>query len=346
MLGASSAAVLVPGTLAVTGVTTTNGITNTGGIETDTLNTKGVATLNDAKVGTLAVTGATTLTDAKVGGTLAVTGATTLTGALSADGGITTSQFSSNSSDISTDSATFISNGGGMALIGASAGGTHLNALVMSSTGPAELWGDLVISQSPDAAFTNGGNLQVQKNASVGGTLAVTGATTLTGALAANGGITTTTLVASGNTSVGGALAVTGATTLTGALAANGGITTTTLNTSGDASIGGNLDMTNGQIRNLANGTAPGDAVNFDQLETTRKDLSAGIASAAAMANIPLVEAGKSFAVGLGVGGHDGQSAYALGGSYRMNSTTVIRGSVAGGNRGKSTVGAGLSFSF
>jgi hypothetical protein len=216
----------------------------------------------------------------------------------------------------------------------------------MSSTGPAELWGDLVISQSPDAGFIGGGNLQVQKNASVGGTLAVTGATTLTGALAANGGITTTTLVASGNTSVGGALAVTGATTLTGALAANGGITTTTLNTSGDASIGGNLDMTNGQIRNLANGTAPGDAVNFGQLETTRKDLSAGIASAAAMANIPLVEAGKSFAVGVGVGSHDGHSAYAVGGSYRMNSTTVIRGSVAGGSRGKSTVGAGLSISF
>jgi hypothetical protein len=156
----------------------------------------------------------------------------------------------------------------------------------------------------------------------------------LTGALKANGGITTTTLAATGNTSIGGALAVTGATTMTGALTANGGITTTTLNTSGDASIGGNLDMTNGQIRNLANGTAPGDAVNFGQLETTRKDLSAGIASAAAMANIPLVEAGKSFAVGVGVG------------SYRMNSTTVIRGSVAGGSRGKSTVGAGLSISF
>jgi hypothetical protein len=261
----------------------------------------------------LAVTGATTLTDAKVG-TLAVTGATTLTGALSADGGITTSQFSSNSSDISTDSYSIISNSGGMAVIGAvgtSAGGPHINALGMSSTGPAELWGDLVVSQSPDTGFTNGGNLQVQKNASVGGTLAVTGATTLTGALAANGGVTTTTL-----------------------------------STSGNASVGGDLDMTNGQIRNVANGTAPGDAVNFGQLENTRKSLAGGIAAVSAMANIPMVDNGKTFAIGVGVGSHDGQSAIAMGASYRVNANTLVRGSIAGGSKVKSTMGAGLSFSY
>ena len=176
--------------------------------------------------------------------------------------------------------------------------------------------------------------------------MAVTGATTLTGALAANGGVSTTTLAASGNTTVGGTLAVTGATTLTGALAANGGITTTTLSTSGNASVGGDLDMTNGQIRNVANGTAPGDAVNFGQLENTRKSLAGGIAAVSAMANIPMVDNGKTFAIGVGVGSHDGQSAIAMGASYRVNANTLVRGSIAGGSKVKSTMGAGLSFSY
>jgi hypothetical protein len=155
----------------------------------------------------------------------------------------------------------------------------------------------------------------------------------------------------------------TGTTTLTGALTANGGVATTTLSTSGvatlnsavitnNASVGGNLsvdgnlDMTNGQIKNVANGTASGDAVNFGQLQDARKKLEAGIASTAAMANIPLVDPGKTFALGVGMGSHGGQGAFAVGGSYRFNATTVIRGSIAGGSTGKATAGVGVGISW
>jgi autotransporter adhesin len=114
----------------------------------------------------------------------------------------------------------------------------------------------------------------------------------------------------------------------------------------GDASVGGTLDMTNGQIKNVANGTASGDAVNFGQLQDTRKKLEAGIASTAAMANIPLVDPGKTFALGVGMGSHGGQGAFAVGGSYRFNATTVIRGSIAGGSTGKATAGVGVGISW
>ena len=148
------------------------------------------------------------------------------------------------------------------------------------------------------------------------------------------------------NGEAGGSLTVTGTTTLTGALTANGGITTTTLNTSGAVSVGGTLNMNDNKITNVANGTAAGDAVNFGQLQETRKLLSGGIASSAAMANIPLVDTTKKFAVGVGLGGYDGQSALAVGGSYRVNPMTVIRGSVAGGSASKTAVGVGVGFSW
>ncbi len=206
-------------------------------------------------------------------------------------------------------------------VLSTSGDGTHVNALVLNQTGPAELWGDLVVKKAEGAS--NGGNL------------IVTGTTTLTGALAANGGISTTTL------------AVTGATTLTGALAANGGITVgnnagITMGSAGTST----LNMNGNKITNVANGTAIGDAVNFGQLQATRKMLSGGIASTAAMANIPLVDTSKTFAVGVALGGYDGQTAIAVGASYRMSPSTVFRGSVSGGSAAKTAAGAGVSFSW
>jgi hypothetical protein len=203
--------------------------------------------------------------------------------------------------------------------------------------------------------------------ASVDDTLAVTGATTLsstlgvTGLTTLSGGLVATVTGTAGVagiavTAVNGVvlssgqnaliMGPTGPAQLAGSLAVTGNISTDTLTTTGNATVGGNLDMTNGQIRNLANGTAPGDAVNLGQLESTRKSLSHGIASTAAMANIPLVDPGKTFALGVGVGSHGGQGAFAVGGSYRFNATTVIRGSVAGGGTGKTSAGVGVGFSW
>jgi hypothetical protein len=51
-------------------------------------------------------------------------------------------------------------------------------------------------------------------------------------------------------------------------------------------------------------------------------------------------------AVGVGLGGYDGQSALALGGSYRVNPTTIVRGSVASGSASKTAVGVGVGFSW
>jgi autotransporter adhesin len=131
---------------------------------------------------------------------------------------------------------------------------------------------------------------------------------------------------------------------MTGALTANGGVTTTTLNTTGNASVGGNLNMTNnGKITNVQNGTAPGDAVNFGQLQDTRKMLAGGIAASTAMANIPLVDTNKTFAVGVALGGYDSQSAIAVGASYRMSPMTIVRGSIAAGSSSKTAVGVGIS---
>ena len=74
--------------------------------------------------------------------------------------------------------------------------------------------------------------------------------------------------------------------------------------------------------------------------------LSGGIASSVAMANIPLVDTGKTFAVGVGLGGYDGQSALALGASYRISPNGVFRASVSTGSAAKTAVGAGVSFSW
>jgi len=254
----------------------------------------------------------------------------------------------------------------------------HTNSVAIGAGATASADNQIVLGTSAETVVTPG-------NATVGGTLAVTGATTLTGALTANGGISTTTLSTSGLATLN-SLSVTGATTLTGALTANGGISTTTLATTGNAtvggtlavtgttttngitntgaittttltttgnatiggnaSVGGTLNMNGNKITNVANGTNPGDAVNFGQLQETRKILAGGIASATAMANIPLVDQNKQFAVGVGLGGYDGQTSIAVGASYRINPTTVLRGSVGGGSANKTAVGVGLGISW
>ena len=114
----------------------------------------------------------------------------------------------------------------------------------------------------------------------------------------------------------------------------------------GNASVGGTLNMNSNKITNVANGTSTYDAVNYGQLNETRKMLSGGIAATIAMSNIPLVDSNKTFAVGVALGGYDGQSAIAAGASYRVNPATVFRGSVAGGSASKTAVGAGVSFSW
>jgi len=218
----------------------------------------------------------------------------------------------------------------------------------MSSTGPAELWGDLVISQSPDAGFIGGGNLQVQKNASVGGTLAVTGATTLNGATTVNNSLNVngaTTLVGTTNinttgtaaTKIGNSsapVAVTGS-----SVSMTGGTTNLTLNSNG-ASFSNNGAPS--KVTGIANGTGDFDAVNVRQF-------SSAVASVAAAANIPGVDTTKTTSFGVGLGSYMNSAALAMGGSYRFSSNGVVRASVATGmNSGgsKAVVGVGAGWSW
>jgi hypothetical protein len=225
---------------------------------------------------------------------------------------------------------------GGVNLVtGVTLDGTVNSAIVMSSTGAAQLAGDFVIRSNIVESFDDAGRPTFRN----GGSLTVTGTTTLSGLLTSNG------ITNSGNISTT-TLSTSGVATLNSAVITNNASVGGNLSVAGDASVGGTLDMTNGQIKNVANGTASGDAVNFGQLQDTRKKLEGGIASTAAMANIPLVDPGKTFALGVGMGSHGGQGAFAVGGSYRFNATTVIRGSIAGGSTGKATAGVGVGISW
>ncbi|WP_434584849.1 YadA-like family protein [Klebsiella sp. R390] len=87
---------------------------------------------------------------------------------------------------------------------------------------------------------------------------------------------------------------------------------------------------------------------HYDDLNKTvndnRKDASAGIAGVAAMANIPQVTQGQTFAVGAGVGNHDSESALAVGASARINDNWVVKASVSDDTQSNFTVGAGASY--
>ena len=230
--------------------------------------------------------------------------------------------------------------------------GTAVTALIIEQTGPAQLWGDLLVKQVEGT--DNGGNLIVDKNATVGGTLAVTGATTLNGA-----------------TRINNSLTVTGATTLTGATTVVG---TTNINTTGTAATsignsaaavaltgstasvtGGSTNLTlnsNGasfssagapaKVTGIANGTGDFDAVNVRQF-------SSAVASVAAAANIPGVDTNQKASMGLGLGSYMNSQSLAVGGSYRFSSNGVFRGSLSTGlstGGGQSVLGLGAGWSW
>jgi autotransporter adhesin len=75
--------------------------------------------------------------------------------------------------------------------------------------------------------------------------------------------------------------------------------------------------------------------------------VSKGIASTTAIANIPQVDQDKTFAVGLGVGSYNSQTAVAIGMTYRPMPNAVLKASVGtSGSGGKTVFGAGAAMSF
>jgi autotransporter adhesin len=76
--------------------------------------------------------------------------------------------------------------------------------------------------------------------------------------------------------------------------------------------------------------------------------MSAGIASVAAMSNIPHSIYTGQLSVGAGVGHYNGETAVAVGASYRYNEhvTTQLSAGANSGNNLNPVVGAGIAFAF
>ena len=78
------------------------------------------------------------------------------------------------------------------------------------------------------------------------------------------------------------------------------------------------------QVHGVADGTSNFDAVNVQQLNAVKQ----GIAGVAAMNNIPALSADKQFNIGLGIGGFDGQTSFALGANARITENLTAKASV------------------
>ena len=206
--------------------------------------------------------------------------------------------------------------------------------------------------------ITNTGSLS-NSGALSTGTLAVSGASATNG-ISNTGAIATTTLGVSGAsvtngitnakglTNTGGmktdTLTVTGLSTTNG-ITNNGNLATQSLDVSGNANTNG-INNNNNKITGVAAGSAWNDAVNMGQLNSVRKRLNAGVAGAVAMANVPSVEAGKTFSLGIGVGSYAGETAMSVGASYRVSGGWVARTSLASDSRGQISAGGGASYSW
>ncbi|SMB27238.1 exported protein of unknown function [Sterolibacterium denitrificans] len=123
------------------------------------------------------------------------------------------------------------------------------------------------------------------------------------------------------------------------------------------------------RVHGVADGVAPTDAVNKRQLDALSdqvgqfdgrignlesrvdkmdKRMSAGIASTMAAVNIPQVDSDKTFALGVGLGSYNSESALAVGASYRLAPDAVLKASVASGSGSgsKASFGVGAAMSW
>lgn len=110
------------------------------------------------------------------------------------------------------------------------------------------------------------------------------------------------------------------------------------------------------RVINVASGINPTDAVNMSQLSSVQDGLRTqmnavgqkayyGVATVAAVAGIPALQANQAFNLGLGLGNYQGQTAVALGGQLRVNSNLVVKAAFGFGNQGTtSSVGVGVAF--
>jgi len=187
----------------------------------------------------------------------------------------------------------------------------------------------------------------------------VLGSTTLTGGAA--GTLAASTLIGAAGGAQGGAQVSLGGATASlvnnsgHGIAVNatqtvitGGTTSTslTLNDTG-ATFANTVTGGAARVTGVADGVTTFDAVNFGQLQNLEKQMSKGIAATTAIANIPQVDQDKTFAVGVGVGTFNSQTAVAIGMTYRPMPNAVLKASFGtGSGAGKTVFGAGAAMSF
>ncbi|MFM8526476.1 MAG: beta strand repeat-containing protein [Cyanobacteriota bacterium] len=117
---------------------------------------------------------------------------------------------------------------------------------------------------------------------------------------------------------------------------------TLTLGTSG-ANFASNTGGYPISVTGISDGVNPFDAVNFRQLQA----VSTGVASIAAMSNIPGLDTNKKFGIGIGYGNFQGNSALAVGINGRLAPSLTAKLSVGAGlSYGATSVGTGLSYAW
>jgi hypothetical protein len=170
-----------------------------------------------------------------------------------------------------------------------------------------------------------------------GATVGVSGNTTITGTLDVTAGTSTTTLTTSGLATLASITSAGNATLGSGA-----GSSLTFGSSTGNSTISFN----NNRLQNVADGVAATDAVNKRQLDKVETNLSRGIASVTAMANLPAVDSGKKFNMGFGLGSYNGENAASIGFQSRIDNSTVLKVSAASSDKGDAAFGAGIGISF
>ncbi len=337
---------ITPGTIGIVDDSGNNTQLTGGNILTDgsitaagTLDVNGIENNSAGITNTGEITGVTNITAT---GDISTTG--TVTGATLTDG--TASLSGGDLSGVGSISSTTITNSGNLTSHGINSTNGITNVGGLNSAGEAYINAN---SGEGDTAIGNSANTLTMNGSTVDVTAA--GAATISGAsstLTLNG--TDATLV---NSTGHGVYVDATSTRITGGTTS----TTLTLNDTGAtfATDGGNTVVTG-----VADGSSQYDAVNYGQLmevadqivnldqrfEEVEELASRGIASTAAMANIPQVEKDKTFSLGAGVGSYNGYGALAIGGSYRMAPNAVLKGSVARGGHGRTTYGVGAAVSW
>lgn len=96
-------------------------------------------------------------------------------------------------------------------------------------------------------------------------------------------------------------------------------------------------------VTGVSDGVNPFDAVNVRQLQA----VSTGVASIAAMSNIPGLDATKKFSIGIGYGNFQGNSAMAVGVNGRLAPSVSAKASVGFPlSYGNASAGVGVSYAF